>query len=373
MKALSFADSHFENRFLSIDFFRGAVMFLLMAEATGLYELLIAPGLKGTLVYSVGLQFQHHPWSGLRLWDLGQPFFMFISGVAMWFSYNARWERGERWTESLTHALTRSLLLLLLGWALYLISPAEVISRGAFLYDMLSQLAFASLVAFLVMRRPVLHQLMWAFGLMALSELLFRIWAVPGFDQPFAPGHNFGSFVDHLVLGKVSKEHWVAFNTVPSAAFVLWGVLAGRFLRRAGQEASKVRALCVIGLGGIAAGLILSSFTPIIRRICSSSFVLITGGACFLALALAYWLVDVLRIRKGILFFLPVGMNPLFIYLFAQTGGSDWLGRIVSPFSGGLLHGAGGWPAEMATSLSTLCLMWGLCSWLYRRRIFIRI
>ncbi len=97
------------ERLISIDLFRGVVMFFLIAEATGLYELLVAPAFEGTIVHTIGLQFQHHPWNGLRLWDLGQPFFMFISGVAMFFSYTRRWEEGERWRDSLLHALRRSL------------------------------------------------------------------------------------------------------------------------------------------------------------------------------------------------------------------------------------------------------------------------
>jgi predicted acyltransferase len=98
-----------------------------------------------------------------------------------------------------------------------------------------------------------------------------------------------------------------------------------------------------------------------------------SGGFCLLALALAYWLMDVLRIRKGATFFVAVGMNPLFIYLFAHTGGADWLKQVAVPFSRGLFGWAGEWPAEFAAALATLGLMWGICYWLYRRRIFIKI
>jgi predicted acyltransferase len=362
-----------EDRVLSIDFFRGVVMFLLIAEATGFYDLLIASAFEGTFIYSIGLQFRHHPWSGLRLWDLGQPFFMFISGVAMYFSYNRRWEQGARWGDSLVHALKRSLLLFSLGWAIYRVVPVEDNPHGAFLYDMLPQLAFASLIAFLMLRRSVVQQLMLAFGLIATTELLYRLWAMPGFDQPFVPGHNFGSYIDRLIMGSLSGEHWVAFNIVPSTAFVIWGVLAGRLLKRPGQRARKIRTMLVIGLGGVAAGLALSSILPIIRHLCTSSFVILSGGFCLLALALTYWLMDMQRVRKGTPFFLAVGMNPLFIYLFAQTSGADWLRQVAGPFSKGLFGWAGEWPAEMVMALATLALMWGLCYWLYRRTIFIRI
>jgi len=60
-------------------------MFLLMAEAAMVYHSLTAYFPDGW-GHSVVQQFHHHPWHGLRFWDLIQPFFMFIVGVAMPFS-----------------------------------------------------------------------------------------------------------------------------------------------------------------------------------------------------------------------------------------------------------------------------------------------
>ena len=69
-----------QSRLMSLDFFRGFTMFLLIGESTHIYDLLVAPALNGTLISTIGLQFHHHPWNGLRFWDLIQPFFMFIVG-----------------------------------------------------------------------------------------------------------------------------------------------------------------------------------------------------------------------------------------------------------------------------------------------------
>jgi predicted acyltransferase len=361
------------GRLVSLDVFRGITMFLLIAEPLGILDLLAAPGLQGTAFHALGLQFQHHPWNGLRFWDLGQPFFMFISGVAMFFSYNARWERGTSWRETLIHALKRSFLLFFLGWAIYRIVPVEDNPHGAFLYDVLPHLALASLVAFLMMKRSVQRQLMLAFGLLLMTDLLFRLWPVPGFNQPFVPGRNFGSYVDRLIMGAPSANHWVAFNMVPSVAFVIWGVLAGRLLRGPGSPSRKIRTLALWGCGGVAAGLALSPIVPIIGRICTSSFVLVSGGLGLLALALSYLIVDVMRLRRWTMLPVVVGMNPLFIYLFSQTGGGDWLRRIAAPFSEGIFGWAGEWPAQLATSLAAWGLLWAICYWLYRRKIFIKI
>jgi predicted acyltransferase len=362
-----------EDRLVSLDFFRGFVMLLLIAETTGIYDLLVAPSVKGTIMSAIGAQFQHHPWNGLHLWDLGQPFFMFISGVAMAYSYGGRWGHGSTWGATFRHALGRSFLLFLFGWALYFIEPVEGNPGGAFLYDVLPQLSVACLIAFLIMRRSLPAQLSFSLGLLAVTELLYRLWQVPGFDQPFVPGHNFGSYVDRLLTGKLSDGHWVALNAVPLTALTIWGVLAGKLLKGQSPPARKTRVLMTAGLIGVASGLTLSPVTPIIRKISTSSFIVLAGGACLLALALSYWLIDVLGFRKGARIFAIIGMNPLFIYLFTQSGGSEWFWRIVKPFAFGLLGWSGKWPTETAASLAVLALLWILCYWLYKNKIFIRI
>jgi predicted acyltransferase len=101
-----------EDRLLSLDFFRGITMFLLVAEGTHLWSVLIQPPVNGTIFESFFLQFHHHPWNGLRFWDLIQPFFMFIVGVAMPFSYAKRKKRGDSTATITRHIIKRCIRLL---------------------------------------------------------------------------------------------------------------------------------------------------------------------------------------------------------------------------------------------------------------------
>ena len=359
-----------EGRLTSLDFFRGLTMFLLIGEATHIYDLLIDPSLQGTIIRAVGLQFHHHPWNGLRFWDLIQPFFMFIVGVAMPFAIGKRWERGDSWQATFRHALRRSFLLLFLGWAVYCIGPGRLTFE---LWNVLAQLSFTYLVAFLMMRRPARIQVIFTFGLLVLTEALYRFFPLAGFNQPFVPDHNFGSYMDLLLMGKLSPGHWVAFNAVPTAAHTMWGVLAGQLLRSRHPARRKIRLLLIAGLAGIAAGYTLNPVTPIIKRICTSSFVIASGGWCLVALALSYWLIDVRKWRRGAKFFVIVGMNSIFIYLFTETGGASWLHRLARPFTTGLFGWAGELSAEMLTSLAAWGLLWSICCWLYKRKILIKI
>lgn len=358
------------ERLLSLDFFRGLTMFLLIAEGPDFFQLLVRPEFEGTIIHAIGTQFHHHPWNGLRFWDLVQPFFMFIVGVAMPFSFGKRWARGDSWATTFKHAAQRSAILLFLGWALYCIGPGRITFE---LWNVLAQLSVTYLIAFLMMRKTAKSQLLFTAGLLIVTELLYRLWPVAGYNQPFVPDHNFGSWMDMVLMGKLSGGHWVAFNAIPTTAHTMWGVLAGQLLKSDKPEMQKVKILVIAGLIGIVVGYGLNPVTPIIKRICTSSFVIVSGGWCLLALAFSYWLVDIKKILKVPFFFAIVGMNPLFIYLFNHTGGSKWLEKIVHPFTFGLFGWINELTAEMVTALSVWFMMWYITYWLYKRRIFIKI
>lgn len=345
-------------------------MFLLIAEYTGLYHFMIDPYFKGTIIHSIGLQLNHHPWNGLRFWDLVQPFFMFIVGVALPFSISKRLARGDSKSELLKHAIKRALLMLFFGWALYCIAPGRITFR---FQNVLAQLSFAYIIAFLVMRYTFWKQLVFSFFLIGITELIYRTFSVPGFDQPFTPNKNFGAYVDLLVSGEMSEGHWVSFNAIPTTAHVIWGVLSGKLLLSKQEPYKKIKILASLGVIGLIIGYGLDPVTPIIKRISTSSFVIVSGGWCLLSLALSYWVIDILKIQKWSVMFAFVGMNPLFIYLFAESGGADWLFNIVIPFSNGLFFWLGEIDVQILTALIVWFLLWYICYWLYERKIFIKI
>lgn len=373
MKQSSWLNSIPEGRLVSLDVYRGFAMLFLIAEPTGLYELMISPGLRGTLIYSIGQQFHHHQWHGLTLWDMGQSFFMFISGVAMAFSYGKRLEQGESWSRCFNHAVLRALALFLLGWAIYILNPPEGAPGWAFLLDVLPALAFGSLVAFLIIKWPARWQLGFSLGLLLITELLYRFWPVPGFNQPFSQGHNFGTYLDLKLWGSSNPEGWVTFNIVPSAAYLIWGLLTGKMLRSDISFNKKLRFLMISGIIGVGLGLALDPVTPIIKKISTSSFMVVSLGFSLLFLALAFWIIDILKFCRPFLIPLSVGLNPLFIYLFARSGGADWFFRMVQPFSEALLCWAGqGWAAA-GTAFGCLALMCLACLFLFRKTIVIKI
>jgi len=120
-------------------------------------------------------------------------------------------------------------------------------------------------------------------------------------------------------------------------------------------------------------GYALDPWIPIIKRVSTTSFVITSGGWCLLVLAFSYWLIDLKKWQNWSMFFAIVGMNSLFIYLFAHIGGGELVYSMVKPFTMAIFSGWGELNAKMITSSITWLLLWYICYWLYQKRIFIKI
>jgi len=351
-----------QDRILSVDFFRGFTMFLLVSGFGQLFD----AASDNPFVSLMGRQMDHANWEGLTFWDLIQPFFMFIVGVAMPFSFTKKWDRGESWKKIFFGVLKRSLLLLFLGWLL----SSEIKSSFT---NVLAQLSFTYFISFLLMRKAIKWQIAISVSLIILSDLIYRLWPVPGFNRPFTADHNFGSWFDIFLTGGLSEDRWVAFNALPTTAHTIWGVIAGKVLMKEGSPQQKTRTLLIAGISCIIAGYALGVYIPIIKRICTSSFILVSGGWALTGLAISYFLIDVLNFKKSTIFFAIVGMNPLFIYLFWHSGGKFVLESLAKPVTYRLF----GWisPAaiQIATVLTVSAMLWYICYFLYKRKVFIRI
>jgi len=358
------------ERLFSLDFFRGLTMFLLIAGGTGLFSQLNNPDLEGTFISNIFIQFTHHPWNGLRFWDLIQPFFMFIVGVAMPISFVNRIKRGQTHKQLLRHTLKRAFILLFLGWSIACIGSGEIVFH---FQNVLAQLSVTYVIAFLVMNKPARTQILFSLGLLVFADFIYRFFPVEGFNHPFVANENFGTWLDMQYGGANLTGHWVSFNAIPTAAHTIWGVLAGQLLISNRSAKEKLKILVIAGLIGVVAGYALDPITPIIKRIATPSFVIVSGGWTLLALAFSYWLIDMKKQKNWSLFFAIVGMNPLFIYLFANFGGTGFIEHIIHPFTYAAFGWIGELTAEILTSMLVLYLMWYLTDWLFKKKIFIRI
>lgn len=349
------------DRLYSLDAFRGLTMIWMFSEGFGLSVFEKDPGWLGALA----AQFDHAEWIGYNAWDLIQPFFMFIVGVAMPIAFAKRDAAGEPWARQFLHVLRR--VVLLIGFGLL----ARSIQAGKPTLDLINVLAQVSityLIAFFLLRRS------WRIQAAAAVLLLAATWAVyqfSGFPDPWARNNNIGWYLDGLVLGKHWGGGYATLNILPSAFNTILGAVAGALLTSALDSARKARLLLLPGLAMIAAGYALHPFIPVCKKIWTPSFAVLSTGWCFLAL-LAFWYVcDVRGKQAWARILVIVGANSIFIYLFHEIL-NRWLHQTARVFTGGLIQASPVW-GQLATAWLLVAFQIWVCVWLYRRRIFFKL
>ena len=308
----------------------------------------------------VARQFTHAAWEGMTPWDLIQPFFMFIVGVAMPFAFTARpagWSR----------VLRRSALLLLCGLL------ARSIQRGGpnlDLINVLGQLAFTYVFAYTVLNAGWRAQATAAFALLMVHTALHL-----QFNPAWARDTNFGAWLDRAVLGKNWGGGYATINFLSSGANTIFGVMAGWLLiDREKPPAEKIRTLVLFGVAAIAAGLALSFSIPLIKKIWTASFAIYSAGFTLLALAFFYWLLDVRRTYSQPAgwskIFAIVGANSIFIYMFHEA-----LYGFVQGAGRSMLGNAGAENAVpwMLYEWTFIAIEIGVCYFLWQRRIFLKL
>jgi predicted acyltransferase len=358
------------QRLTSLDFMRGLIMVLLALEAAGLYDSLYDAS-KGLAAEHIMEQFHHHPWNGLRFWDLIQPAFMFMAGTAMAYSIAGMKSRGVSQTDRTIKILKRCGWLFFWGVLNYAVRKKGLSFE---LWNVLTQLSFTILVAYLIFEWGSIQQILFCAGILLLTEFLYRYTGVPGFDQPFTDQQNFGNYVDSLLMNKINKGGWVAINCLPTAVHTIAGALVGKMLMDPSQN--KIKILGYWGLGSLLLGYGLDwlSITPIIKKIATTSFTISSLGWCLLLMATCYYLIDIKGRKNNLSFFLVIGMNSIFIYLFFEIVGARWFNGYINAIVNGIFSGI--MPELIVSilgSLSIFLLEWGLCLFLFRKNIFFRL
>jgi predicted acyltransferase len=382
-----------------VDAYRGLVMFLMMAEVLHLSRVAGALPESGFWKFLAYHQ-SHVEWIGCSLHDLIQPSFSFLVGVALPFSIASRSARGQSRVRMTWHAAWRALVLVLLG--VFLRSIGKVQTYWTF-EDTLSQIGLGYLVLFLLGFRPVRDQ--WiALGLILAGYwAAFALYPLPGADFDYTKvgvpndwphlmsglaahwnkNTNLAWAFDAWFLNLFSREKPFEFNGggyatlsfIPTLGTMILGLIAGGVLRSERSSLGKVKWLTIAGLAFLAAGAVIGwlGICPVVKRIWTPSWVLFSGGWCFLLLAGFYAVIDLWG-RKGWSFPLVViGMNSIAAYCIAHLFDS-FIGKALKTNLGQdafklfgeayepLVHGA-----------AVLFFLWLILFWMYRRKLFLKI
>lgn len=358
------------QRLMSLDALRGFDMFWIIG-ADALVESLAKVshiGVFGFLAY----QLSHAAWVGFRFYDLIFPLFLFMVGISTVFSL----ERmiAEEGKKAAYFRILRRFALLWFwaficsgGFAQEKISFAGVLQRISYCY-LITSLLFVNLR----LRGLVLV----CAGILVGYWALMTFVPVPELGVPTFEMHtNWSNYLDrHYLPGEREARGWRnegMLSTLPAISTCLLGVFAGLLLKSRERDAARKTVLLLAG------GLVLLVFGylwglqfPIIKRIWTSSYVLVAGGYSCILLAVFYAVIDVHGYRKWATPFVWIGANSLTMYLVAGLIPFHLLtGRIVA---GAVKQWFGPWDAVAETVLG-LVLAVVLMRFMYQRKIFLRV
>jgi predicted acyltransferase len=335
---------------------------LLVSEGFGFGALKNHPGWTW-----LASQADHAAWEGCTFWDLIQPAFTFMVGVAMPFAFARRMAQGANATGLFQHVLRRAFLLILLSniysnWG----------SRSGLklqLINVLSQIAFGYVLCFLITRLPFRRQVAAAVAMLAGYWALFALF--PGPEGPWSKTGNIGAVIDYKLLGYNYSGYYTTINFIGNAVTILFGCWAGALLRSNRSHGEKLKILAGCAAAGFSLGLALQVWTPMVKRLWTDSFTLFSAGWVIVMLMAFYWVIEVRGLKRWAFPLVVLGTNSIFIYSLGQIGIKGWLNRGLQGFTGNFkfLGDFGAIPQEILV----LSGLWYVCYWLYQRRIFFKI
>ena len=342
----------------------------------------------------------HREWVGCAPWDLIQPAFMFMVGVALPFSIASRRARGQRFATMLGHSVVRALILVALG--IFLRSQARPQTYFTF-EDVLTQIGLGYVFLFLLAWAS--PRVQWT----AAAAILVGYWAAfalyplpaPGFDPTTVgvranwPHHlsgfaahwdkntNLAHAADRWFLNLFPRESpfvynrggYLTLNFVPSLATMIFGLLTGGLLRSAQPSPAKVRSLLTYGIVGLFAGAALHvlGVCPIVKRIWTPSWTIFSTGWVLILLAMSYLIVDVKGYRRWTIPFLVVGMNSIAMYVLVHVA-THYVERSFIIHLGATPFDAFGAVFRPITlGAATLATYWLILFWMYKKQVFVRI
>jgi predicted acyltransferase len=251
--------------------------------------------------------------------DLIFPFFLFIVGVSMVMSFAARRARGDSRAALMRHAVRRTALILLIGYAIYVL-PFFNFSHLRY-PGVLQRIALVYLcAAAITLWTSTRGRILWIAALLAGYYAVSRFIPVPGCDPSawFTQHCSLAGYIDRQLmpghLYRLDFDPEGLLSTFPSIASTLLGTLAGEFLRGPSSLRHKLRGLIIVGLAGVAAGYAWHPWFPIYKPLWSSSYVLLMAGAACLVLALCWWLIEMRGWRAWAAPFLWLGSNAILVY-----------------------------------------------------------
>jgi predicted acyltransferase len=370
--------SFLKGRLTTLDVFRGITIALMI--------LVNDPG--GDAYYSF---LQHATWNGLTFADIVFPFFIFIVGATIPFSFARRIDRGASKRKLFVIVVRRTLILFALGLLINLFPTFDLATfRIMGVLQRIALCYFFASVVFMYLKPK--WQIILTVAIPIAYWMLMTLVLVPGYGAGvLTEDGNLAGYIDRLLLGKHIYAYTGTYDpegllsTLPALSTALIGVLAGQYLKSSPTPKAKTVKLLLFGSVSIAIGLVWNFWFPINKNLWTSSYVFFTGGIALLILAVCFYTIDTRGYTSWTKPFTILGLNAILIYVLSEIVNLALIyaripltentstslksliyERLFSSWAGPL-HGS------FLYALAYLAFCWAVAAILYRKRIFVKI
>ena len=365
------------KRLLALDVFRGlTIALMIIVNNPGSWDYVYSP-------------LRHSKWNGCTPTDLVFPFFMFIMGAAMWYSFKKFNHSISK--QMVIKILRRTVVIFLIGLVINIYASFSFDFSHLRIMGVMNRIALGYGIAALIILGLRYNYVRLVTGLILLGY--WALLVIFGGDTPFSLESNFAGKFDLFVLGAnhipgfngVTFDQTGLFASIPSVAHVLLGYIAGRLIDQSESKLHAVKNLIIYGISGVIVGIAWGFVFPINKPLWTSSYVVYTSGLAMLLLGVFLWIIDIKGYKKWTHPLQVFGMNPLFLYVFSVFLAISLRFKVAHSLSGEIISItewlythcyqplAGNLNGSLLYALSFGVLCWLIGWFLYHKKIFIKI
>lgn len=356
------------DRLISLDVFRGlTIAAMILVNFPGSWSAMYGP-------------LKHADWVGLTPTDFIFPFFIFIVGISITLSFGKQMEKGLSKKQIAVKSIWRAVKIFGVGLALRLL-PTLDFSRFEF-PGVLQRISLVFLAcAFMFLYTEWRTQLFVGIGILIAYWLAMILIPVPGFGPGvLEPGKNLANWLDGAViptnlLNKKGYDSEGILSTFPAIVTGISGLLAGKLLLQKTGKKMIVLQMVSSGILLMIIGYAADSNFPVIKKIWTSSFMLVTSGWAFLIFALLYWLIEIKKWNYATKPWIIFGSNAIAIYVLADVFETLFFKTGVRVLTMNTMQNMGLYvkAASLIWAVFSLLVCYAAGYFLYRKQIFIKI
>ena len=373
-----------QQRLESLDVLRGFDLFCLVALGKIVHKL--SEATQAPVFDSILPCFNHVHWEGFSSWDLVMPLFMFMSGITIPFALSRYKESSDK---SLVYKRIAKRVILL--WIFGMMCQGNLLAldpNRIYLYsNTLQAIAMGYLIsALFFLHTKIRTQIIGAIILLLGYWMMMEFIVIGNYGSGnYSPDGNLAEWIDRVVLGRFRdgaslvngevvfsegyRYTWI-LSSLTFGVTAMSGTFAGYILKyKEWMPQKKLTYLFIIGASMVAMGWIWGIWHPVIKKIWTSSMVLVSSGYCFLLMALFYYIIDYKGYRKYTGWLKVYGMNSIMAYMLSQcinfTSVSQSIFRGLEQYIGSYY--------PLLITLSNIAIIYTILWWVYKKKIFLRV